>query len=247
MQLQALVIIPTYNEKANIAEMIRKVLGLGSTYHLLIVDDNSPDGTADVVEESRAQWPQNLHMIRRPQKGGLGKAYLAGFAWALDGQYDYVIEMDADFSHNPADLPRLIRACEEGADVAIGSRYTRHGKVENWPQGRILLSRGASWYVRCITWLPVRDPTAGFVCYRMDVLRKIDLGKIKSIGYAFQIEMKFAAWKSGFTIREIPITFKDREKGVSKMTTGIFKEAFWGVIRMQWKSLRHNYLRNPEP
>lgn len=238
-----LVIIPTYNEAANIADMIRAVLELPGHYHLLIIEDNSPDGTAAVVAEQVKLYPERLFMIQRSGKLGLGTAYITGFKWALERSYQFIIEMDADFSHKPEDLPRLLDACVQGADVSIGSRYVRGGNVEDWPTNRILLSKWASRYVRLITWIPVQDTTAGFVCYSRPVLEKIDLDKIRFIGYAFQIEMKYAAWKCGFKLREVPITFKDRERGISKMSKGIFKEAVLGVLKMRWKSMFKNYAR----
>lgn len=236
-----LVVIPTYNEQANIAEMIAAVLNQPEGFHLLIIDDNSPDGTALDVERLKSSYPNRLFLHQRSGKLGLGTAYITGFKWALDHNYDYIIEMDADFSHKPADLPRLLEACKQGADVVIGSRYIKKGRVEDWPLNRILLSKGASLYVRLITGIPVKDTTAGFVCYKKEVLQKIDLDKIKFIGYAFQIELKFAAWKCGFKLKEIPIVFKDREKGISKMSKGIFKEAVYGVIKMKWKSFSNSY------
>lgn len=238
-----LVIIPTYNEAANIADMIRAVLELPGRYHLLIIEDNSPDGTAAVVAEQVKLYPERLFMIQRSGKLGLGTAYITGFKWALERSYQFIIEMDADFSHKPEDLPRLLDACVQGADVSIGSRYVRGGNVEDWPTNRILLSKWASRYVRLITWIPVQDTTAGFVCYSRPVLEKIDLDKIRFIGYAFQIEMKYAAWKCGFKLREVPITFKDRERGISKMSKGIFKEAVLGVLKMRWKNMFKNYAR----
>ncbi len=240
-----LIVIPTYNEQANIYAMISAVLLQSPAYHLLIIDDNSPDGTALDVEKLQAVYPGRLFLNKRSGKLGLGTAYITGFKWALENNYDFIIEMDADFSHKPADLPRLLENCINGADVTIGSRYVRHGKVEDWPIGRILLSKGASLYVRLITGIPVKDTTAGFVCYKSEVLNKIDLDKIKFIGYAFQIELKFAAWKCGFKLKEIPIVFKDREKGTSKMSKGIFKEAVLGVLKMKWLSFTHSYAKHP--
>ncbi len=238
-----LVVIPTYNEQANIVDMIAAVLNQPHAFHLLIIDDNSPDGTALDVERLMPTYNGRLFLQKRSGKLGLGTAYITGFKWALEHQYDYIIEMDADFSHKPTDLPRLLETCMNGADVAIGSRYIKSGKVEDWPLNRILLSKGASLYVRLITGIPVKDTTAGFVCYKKEVLEKIDLDKIKFIGYAFQIELKFAAWKCGFTLKEIPIIFKDREKGISKMSKGIFKEAVYGVIKMKWKSFSNSYAK----
>ncbi len=239
-----LVIIPTYNEAANIADMIRAVMDLPEQMHLLIIEDNSPDGTAAVVTEQLSHYPDRLFMVQRSGKLGLGTAYITGFKWAIARNYQYIIEMDADFSHQPEDLPRLLDACVQGADVSIGSRYVKGGNVEDWPTNRILLSKWASRYVRFITWIPVQDTTAGFVCYTRPVLEKIDLDKIRFIGYAFQIEMKYAAWKCGFTLREVPITFKDRERGISKMSKGIFKEAVLGVLKMRWKSMFNSYARS---
>ena len=238
-----IVVIPTYNEQANIVAMIAAVLDTPDNFHLLIIDDNSPDGTALDVEKLQPKYPDRLFLHKRSGKLGLGTAYITGFKWALDHGYDFIIEMDADFSHKPADLPRLKATCEAGADVAIGSRYVKSGRVEDWPLNRILLSKGASLYVRLITGIHVKDTTAGFVCYKRAVLEKIDLDKIKFIGYAFQIELKFAAWKCKFKLKEIPIVFKDREKGVSKMSKGIFKEAVLGVIKMKWKSFSHSYVK----
>lgn len=239
--LGTVVIIPTYNEAANIADIIHAVLHQPGNLHLLIIDDRSPDGTAALVQEIMNSYSGRLFLQQRPGKLGLGTAYIQGFQWALDEGYDLIIEMDADFSHSPDDLPRLIAACEGGADVSIGSRYVRGGRVEDWPMNRILLSKWASRYVRCITNIPVHDTTAGFVCYKRAVLNTIDLSKIRFIGYAFQIEMKYAAWRCGFTLQEIPIVFKDRERGNSKMSKGIFKEAVLGVIRMRWKSIFNSY------
>ncbi len=238
----SLVIIPTYNEKENVEHIIEAVLALEVPFHVLIVDDGSPDGTAELVKKKQEQYPDALFMIERSGKLGLGTAYIRGFKWGLEHQYEYIFEMDADFSHNPKDLVRLRAACSgNGADVAVGSRYTRGGKVENWPFDRIALSYGASLYVRMITWMSVKDPTAGFICYRRKVLETIDLDKIRFIGYAFQIEMKFAAHTLGFKIKEVPITFKDREEGVSKMSSGIIKEAVLGVIQMKWHSFFNSY------
>jgi dolichol-phosphate mannosyltransferase len=238
-----LVVIPTYNENANITDMVLAVLALPQQFDLLIIDDNSPDGTAQTVIALQEQYPHRLHLQQRSEKSGLGTAYITGFKWALQNQYDYIIEMDADFSHDPHDLPRLLETCVNGVDVAIGSRYVKSGKVENWPANRIVLSKAASIYVRLITWMPVRDTTAGFACYKRKVFEKIDLDKITFIGYAFQIELKYAAWRSGFILKEIPITFKDREKGISKMSKGIFKEAVLGVLKMKWKSIGSSYTK----
>lgn len=229
-----LVIIPTYNEIENIDRMIRTVLGLPREFHLLIVDDGSPDGTAQHVKKLQIEFPGKLHLEERKGKLGLGTAYIHGFKWALAREYDFIFEMDCDFSHNPQDLIRLLEACEKNADVAIGSRYCKGGKINNWPLGRILMSYFASVYVRIVLWLPVKDTTAGFKCYRKIVLQNLDLDKIRFMGYAFQIEMKYKAYKKGFVLREVPIEFTDRILGVSKMSTKIFKEAFLGVIQMRF-------------
>lgn len=229
-----IVIIPTYNEIENVEKMIHTVFALPREFDLLIVDDGSPDGTANKVKELQAQYPNRLHIEERKGKLGLGTAYIHGFKWALAKGYDYIFEMDCDFSHNPADLPRLLEACEKGADVAVGSRYCKGGKVSNWPIGRILMSYFASVYVRMVLWISVKDTTAGFKCYRRKVLETIDLDKIKFMGYAFQIEMKYSAIKKGFKIVEVPILFIDRVLGVSKMSTKIFKEAFLGVLQMRF-------------
>lgn len=231
-----IVIIPTYNEIENVEKMIHTVFALPREFDLLIVDDGSPDGTANKVKELQAQYPNRLHIEERKGKLGLGTAYIHGFKWALAKGYDYIFEMDCDFSHNPADLPRLLEACEKGADVAVGSRYCKGGKVSNWPIGRILMSYFASVYVRMVLWISVKDTTAGFKCYRRKVLETIDLDKIKFMGYAFQIEMKYSAIKKGFKIVEVPILFIDRVLGVSKMSTKIFKEAFLGVLQMRFSN-----------
>ena len=234
----SLVIIPTYNERENIAAMVRAVFALPHAFHLLIVDDGSPDGTAQIVRDLQLQFSGSLHLLERKGKLGLGTAYIAGFKWGLEHGYDYLFEMDADFSHNPKDLIRLWEACsDQGAGVAVGSRYVRGGSVENWPFDRKFLSYGASLYVRFVTWMPVKDPTAGFICYRREVLESLGLDAIRFVGYAFQIEMKFAAWLLGFKVKEVPITFKDREEGVSKMSSKIIKEAIFGVLQMKWSSL----------
>jgi dolichol-phosphate mannosyltransferase len=231
--LDKLVIIPTYNEKEYIEKHIRKVISLPGGFHILIVDDGSPDGTASIVKTLQDTFPQQLHLVERAGKQGLGTAYIFGFKWALQKGYQYIFEMDADFSHNPDDLVRLHQACEQGADVAIGSRYVRGGKVVNWPWDRIFISKGGALYTQVITWMPVKDPTAGFVCYRRKVLETIPLNKVKFIGYAFQIEMKYRAWKLGFKIKEVPITFIDRTEGQSKMSKGIVKEAMYGVWKIR--------------
>lgn len=237
---RSLVIIPTYNEILNISDIIDAVLVQDSSIEVLVVDDNSPDGTADIVREKQ-QKSDSIHLIQRKGKLGLGTAYIAGFKYGLKQGFDLIYEMDADFSHNPKNLLDLKAACDSGADVAIGSRYVPGGGVVNWPKDRIILSKGASLYVRMITLLPIHDPTAGFICYKRSVLEAIDLDKITSVGYAFQIEMKYAAFKKGFTIVEVPITFKDREKGVSKLDTSIISEAVKGVLHMRWKGIRGYY------
>jgi len=229
-----LVIIPTYNEIENIEKMILTVFSLPVQFDLLIVDDGSPDGTALHVKNKMLEYPGRLHIEERTGKLGLGTAYIHGFKWALDKDYEFIFEMDCDFSHNPSDLPRLLKACESGADVAVGSRYCKGGKVQNWPIGRILMSYFASVYVRLVLWLPVADTTAGFKCYRRRVLESIELDAIRFMGYAFQIEMKYRAYKKGFKIAEVPIMFTDRVLGQSKMSTKIFKEAFLGVIKMRF-------------
>jgi dolichol-phosphate mannosyltransferase len=231
---QNLVIIPTYNEKENVEKMIRKVFSLPRDFHLLVVDDGSPDGTADIVKRLQSEYNGKLFIEERKGKLGLGTAYIHGFKWALKNNYEFIFEMDCDFSHDPNDLPRLLEACEKGADVAIGSRYCTGGHVKNWPIGRILMSYFASVYVRMVLWISIKDTTAGFVCYRKRVLETIDLDAIRFMGYAFQIEMKFKAVKKKFKVVEVPITFIDRVEGVSKMSTKIFKEAFWGVLQMRF-------------
>ena len=230
-----LVIIPTYNEIENVEKMIRTVFDLPCAFELLIVDDGSPDGTALKVKELQKEYPSQLHIEERKGKLGLGTAYIHGFKWAIAKGYDFIFEMDCDFSHNPNDLIRLLEACESNADVAVGSRYCKGGKVSNWPLGRILMSYFASVYVRLILWLPVKDTTAGFKCYRRKVLETINLDAIEFMGYAFQIEMKYSAYKKGFKIVEVPILFTDRVLGVSKMSSKIFKEAFLGVISMRMR------------
>jgi len=231
--LDKLVIIPTYNEKENIEKIVSKVFSLEGGYHILIVDDGSPDGTADIVKELQKIHKAKLHIVERKGKLGLGTAYIYGFKWALQHEYEYIFEMDADFSHNPDDLERLHAACASGADVSVGSRYTKGGAVVNWPWDRKFISRGGALYTKLITFMPVEDPTAGFVCYRSRVLRAIPLHKVQFIGYAFQIEMKYRAWKLGFKIKEVPITFQDRTEGVSKMSSNILKEAVYGVWKMK--------------
>ncbi|NDC41132.1 MAG: polyprenol monophosphomannose synthase [Chitinophagia bacterium] len=231
--MRKLVIIPTYNEKENIEKIIRKVFSLQGNFHILIVDDGSPDGTAAIVTRLQTEFPEQLHLKERKGKLGLGTAYIAGFKWALQHNYDFIFEMDADFSHNPEDLPRLYEACANGYDMAIGSRYTKGGKVVNWPFDRIFISKGGAMYTKLITWMPVNDPTAGFICYSRKALEAIPLDDVHFIGYAFQIEMKYRAWKKGCRIKEVPITFIDRTEGVSKMSSGIVKEAIYGVWKMR--------------
>lgn len=238
-----LVIIPTFNEKENILKIIDAVFALDMPFHVLIVDDGSPDGTAALVKKHQQNNAERLFLIERKGKLGLGTAYIAGFKWGIGRPYDYICEMDADFSHKPTDLVRLVTACREGADMSIGSRYVSGGNVKNWSWDRILLSYGASWYVRLITWMPVKDPTAGFVCYARKVLETIDLDKIHFVGYAFQIEMKFAAYSLGFKLKEVAITFADRVEGVSKMNTSIVSEALKGVFYMRWESFFNSYKR----
>jgi dolichol-phosphate mannosyltransferase len=237
----SLVIIPTYNERENIEAMIRKVMQLDHPFDLLIIDDGSPDGTADIVRDLQPEYPGRLHLETRKGKLGLGTAYIHGFKFALHRDYEYIFEMDADFSHNPKDLLRLYKACAvEGHDVAIGSRYIQGVNVVNWPMSRVLMSYFASYYVRLVTGMPIADTTAGFKCYRRKVLQTIQLNKIRFVGYAFQIEMKFLAYKYGFKIKEVPIIFTDRTKGESKMSSGIFKEAVLGVLQMKINSyFRH--------
>lgn len=241
-----LVIIPTYNEKENIENIIRAVFNLPGDFHILVIDDGSPDGTADIVKQLQDTFPARLHMIERTGKLGLGTAYIAGFKWGIAQGYDYIFEMDADFSHNPADLPKLYEACaSNGADVAIGSRYVSGVNVVNWPMGRVLMSYFASKYVRCVLGIKIADTTAGFVCYRRQVLETIELDKIRFKGYAFQIEMKFTATKCGFNVQEVPIIFINRELGTSKMSGGIFNEAVWGVIRLKIQSWFRKYPQKP--
>lgn len=236
MNLEKLVIIPTYNEIENVEKIIRAVMSSEGAFNVLIVDDNSPDGTATTVEGLIPEFQGRLFILNRPGKQGLGTAYIAGFKWALAQGYEYIIEMDADFSHNPQDLIRLYQACKNGADFAIGSRYVNGGKVKNWPADRIFISYAASIYTRLITWMPIKDCTAGFICYKHKVLAAIPLDDVRFIGYAFQIEMKYRAWKKGFTVEEVPITFIDRQEGVSKMSKGIIKEAVIGVWKMRFSS-----------
>ena len=242
--MKKIVIIPTYNEKENIAAIIHAVIVLGNQYHVLVVDDGSPDGTASIVKGLMQEHPDKIFIQERKGKLGLGTAYIHGFKWALANQYDYIFEMDADFSHNPLDLDRLLAACENGADVAIGSRYVKGGATENWPLDRLIYSKGGSLYTRIITGMPVKDPTAGFMCYKHKVLASMQLDNIKFIGYAFQIEMKFASWRLGFKLKEVPITFIDRKIGISKMSKGIIKEAVLGVLSMQLQSFTGRFIKH---
>ena len=247
MQSDKLVIIPTYNELDNIASILEYVFGMEAGYHILVVDDNSPDGTADAVRRLQDRFSGRLFLEERKGKLGLGTAYIHGFRWGLERGYGYIFEMDADFSHNPDDLDRLYEACSRGgADMSVGSRYTKGGGVENWPLDRNLLSKSAALYTRIVTWMPVKDPTAGFVCYRRKVLESLDLDKVRFVGYAFQIEMKFAVWKSGFRIVEVPIVFTDRKFGVSKMNKGIIGEGILGVLSIQWRSLFNDHRRSDD-
>lgn len=240
--MEKLVIIPTYNEAGNISAILHSIFGLNDGFHVLVVDDGSPDGTAQIVKELENKFNGQLFLRERKSKSGLGTAYIFGFKWAIENNYQFIFEMDADFSHNPQDLPRLYAACKTGgADMSIGSRYVQNGGVVNWPANRVLLSKGASIYTRIITWMPIKDPTAGFVCYRREVLETINLDEIHFTGYAFQIEMKFAAWKLGFHLQEVPIIFQDRTKGTSKMNKGIVKEGILGVLKLRWYSLSTNY------
>jgi dolichol-phosphate mannosyltransferase len=241
---KSLVIIPTYNEKENIGKMIRTIFSLPREFDILIIDDGSPDGTAAIVQSLQKEMrPDHLHLMQRPGKLGLGTAYITGFKWALKNEYTYIFEMDADFSHNPDDLVRLQDACLNGADLAIGSRYVSGVNVVNWPIGRVLMSYFASKYVRLVTGMKICDATAGFKCYHRRVLEAMDLDRIRFKGYAFQIEMKFTAWKMRFNLVEIPIIFTERQQGASKMSGGIFNEAFWGVLTMKIRSLYHPYIK----
>ena len=243
----SIVIIPTYNERENIERIIRAVFALEHGFHILVIEDGSPDGTAGIVKDLQKEFPECLFMIERSGKQGLGTAYITGFRWALEHAYEYIFEMDADFSHNPNDLPRLYKACaEEGADLSIGSRYISGVNVVNWPMGRVLMSYFASKYVRLITGLPIHDTTAGFVCYRRRVLQTIPLDHIRFKGYAFQIEMKFTAYKCGFRVKEVPVIFINRELGTSKMNSSIFGEAVFGVIRLKWDSWFKKYPQKNE-
>ena len=244
----SIVIIPTYNERENIENIIRAVFGLDKVFHIRIIEDGSPDGTAAIVKKLQEEYPDRLFMVERKGKLGLGTAYIAGFKWALAHNYQYIFEMDADFSHNPQDLPRLYKACaEDGSDVAIGSRYVSGVNVVNWPMGRVLMSYFASKYVRFITGIPIHDTTAGFKCYRRRVLETIDLDNIQFKGYAFQIGMKFTAYKCGFKITEVPVIFINRELGTSKMNGSIFGEAVFGVIKLKIGSWFHKYPKCSNP
>lgn len=236
--MRKLVIIPTYNEKENVSAMIDTVLELDGDFNLLFVDDGSPDGTADIIKERQKESPERIHLICRSGKLGLGTAYIAGFKWALDAGYDLIFEMDCDFSHNPNDLLTLAARLNSDADVAVGSRYVRGVNVVNWPLSRLLMSYFASKYVKIVTGMPVCDATAGFVGYRREVLERVDLDKVKMVGYGFQIEMKYTAWKLGFNIAEESIIFVDRRAGVSKMSSGIFGEAFFGVLKLPFRSIK---------
>ena len=233
-----IVIIPTYNEKENIEKIIRKVFSLDGDYHILIIDDGSPDGTANIVKNLQKEFGENLFIVERKGKLGLGTAYIAGFKWALEHDYDYIFEMDADFSHNPDDLHKLYEACEKGAGLAIGSRYCNGISVVNWPIGRVIMSYYASAYVRTVLGMKIFDCTAGFKCYMKEVLQTIDLNNIQMNGYGFQIEMKYTTYKLGFKIKEVPIIFINRTEGTSKMSSGIFGEAFWGVLKMRFRTIK---------
>ena len=241
---EKLVIIPTYNEKENIEKIVRKVMSLDGEFNILIIDDGSPDGTAFIVKELQKEFGDRIFIIERKGKLGLGTAYIAGFSWAISQEYEFIFEMDADFSHNPDDLLNLYDACKNGADLAIGSRYISGVNVVNWPMGRVLMSYCASMYVRFVTRMTIMDTTAGFKCYRLAVLKSIDFDKIRLVGYGFQIEMKFTAWKLGFKIIEVPIIFTDRKMGSSKMSGGIFNEAMWGVMRMKVGSFFRTYKKH---
>lgn len=241
--MRKLVIIPTYNEKENISAMIDKVFSLGEPFDLLVIDDGSPDGTAAIVRSRQAEFQGRLHLLERSGKLGLGTAYLTGFEWGLAQGYDYICEMDCDFSHNPDDLVRLYRAAAEGADVVVGSRYVQGVNVVNWPMSRLLMSYFASKYVRLVTGLPLNDATAGFVCYSRRALEHIDLGAVRMKGYGFQIEMKYTAWKLGLRLCEVPIIFTERREGASKMSGGIFREAFFGVLGLPFRRIRGREVR----
>lgn len=242
---KTIILIPTYNESENVESLLPAVLAVAAHYEILVIDDGSPDGTAELVRGMIGKYPGRIHLMERRQKAGLGTAYIAGFKWALERDYDLVFEMDCDFSHPPSALPELERACvEEGNDIAVGSRYTKGGKVQNWPMNRLMLSYGASLYVRLITGMPVKDPTAGFICYRSKLLSKLNLDRVRFIGYAFQIEMKYKSFLRGAKIKEVPITFKDREKGVSKMSTKIFKEGLLGVVVLRMEKAATLRIKN---
>ena len=239
METSKLVIIPTYNEKENIEKMVRKVFSMKGSFHILVVDDGSPDGTAAIVKRLMKEFPTSLFILERSGKLGLGTAYIAGFNWAIEHKYDYIFEMDADFSHDPDDLIRLHDACAvEGADMSIGSRYCRGIAVKDWPVGRIMMSYGASFYVRSVLGIKIYDSTAGFICYSRKVLETINLQNIRMKGYGFQIEMKYNAYKLGFKVQEVPIIFTDRKEGTSKMSSSIFGEAFWGVLKLKFRRIR---------
>lgn len=240
--MEKIVIIPTFNERENIHNILHAIFGLGQGFHVLVIDDGSPDGTAGIVKELQLKFRDSLFLEERKGKLGLGTAYIHGFKWSIARGYNFIFEMDADFSHDPNDLQRLYDACKSGgADVAIGSRYVNGGGTVNWPWDRIALSKGGSYYTRMITWMPIKDTTAGFVCYKREVLEAINLDGIRFLGYAFQIEMKFASWKLGFRIKEVPIIFKDRKFGVSKMHKGIVKEGILGVLKLRWESIFKDY------
>ena len=239
MKSDSIIIIPTYNEKENIENITRAIFALEKPFHILVVEDNSPDGTADIVRKLQTEFHDRLFMVERKGKLGLGTAYIAGFKWALEHGYDYIFEMDADFSHDPDDLIRLHDACAvEGADMSIGSRYCRGIAVKDWPVGRILMSYGASFYVRSVLGIKIYDSTAGFICYSRKVLETINLQNIRMKGYGFQIEMKYNAYKLGFKVQEVPIIFTDRKEGTSKMSSSIFGEAFWGVLKLKFRRIR---------
>jgi dolichol-phosphate mannosyltransferase len=239
--MKCLIVVPTYNEKDNVGDIIDAIIKQNENFHVLIVDDNSPDGTSNIVLDKQKNNPAKIFLLKRAGKLGLGTAYIEGFKFGLAKGYDYIFEMDADFSHNPADLIRLLQACKDGADFAIGSRYTKNGGISNWPKDRLIMSYGASLYVRAVTWMPIKDATAGFMCYSRNVLEKINLDKIHFTGYAFQIEMKYSAYLKGFKWKEVPIIFSDRIKGVSKMSGSIVSEAIKGVLGLRLKALQGYY------
>ena len=241
--MRKLVIIPTYNEKENISAMIDKVFSLPEPFELLVIDDGSPDGTAEIVRQRRKEFPETLHLLERSGKQGLGTAYLTGFRWGLDNGFDYICEMDCDFSHNPDDLVRLSRTAAEGYDVVVGSRYVQGVNVVNWPMSRLLMSYFASMYVRIVTRMPLRDATAGFVCYSRRALETMDLDAVRMKGYGFQIEMKYTAWRLGLKLKEVSIIFVERREGVSKMSGGIFREAFFGVLGLPLRKIRRKAAR----